>query len=297
VTRDRKRKAAVREAQRITGRRYTALAREMQRDTGKTFVLAELLAECATLPPAFVDWDFPSSSAPAVFDSRLLGTVVPYGAVMELSGTLAHEGPQAAITLESLRPEFEAVVACRDRRLQIVLTQDSVYDLCRTPGCPHQPVGWSITLCEQHLPECEAKELIRMARGLGYDRREFCEQAPTRLEGSPEADLLIKAAVAQGLYEPVSAVFLLACFGDPNLYDDEFSDAADSLAMEHALERERLRLHGVGSTEARRLRGTSKSCANCGQHLHGWNPKLPPRVCFKCAPPPSAERQFLTFTV
>jgi hypothetical protein len=299
VTKDKRRKTAIRAVQSSTGERYTRISRTMTPASPgavHTFVLADLLAECATLPPVSLDWGFDSDYAPAVFASRLLGTTVPYGTVMELSGALAQSGPHAQITIESVDPEEMAVVVCGDRRFQLILSQDTVYDLCRTAGCPHQPAGCAIPWCTGHLGDCDNRTLAGIARNWGYNRREDTEREPTRLEGSPEADLIVKAAVARGAFEQISAILLESCFGDPNLYDDEFSDPADSLAMQHALERERLRLHGVARTEGLRIRKAAKTCAACGATLHpyGWHSSRRPEFCSpRCAPQPPAELDFL----
>ncbi|TQE33090.1 hypothetical protein [Streptomyces ipomoeae] len=296
MTKDKKRKSEIREAKRTTGSRYARLAREMKQTAqpaARTFRLAELLAECATLPPASVDWGFPEEYAPAVFASSLLGGGVPYGTVLELSGALAKEGPRARVTLESMSPQEEAVVVCHERRFLLVLTQDMVNELCRTPGCSASPVNWAITWCARHLPGCDTQTLVRMARNWGHGRREDLDRDPARLGESPEADLLIKAAVAQGAFERVRKVLLDACFGDPDLFDDEFWDASEALAMQHALERERLRLYEVALAEGLRIRGTAGSCTTCGERLHGWNPDLPPQFCASCAPPPPADHRLL----
>ncbi|MGW0334287.1 hypothetical protein ACWD0J_20865 [Streptomyces sp. NPDC003011] len=292
MKRDKKRKAEIREAQRSTGHRYVRLAREMTaaaRVPARTFLLSELLAECATLPPAAVEWDFPGDYAPAAFESRLIGGAVPYGTVLELAGVLAQQGPGARITVESMSPLAQAVVVCRERRFQLVLSQDMVNELCRKAGCDGSPDSWALTRCPRHLAECDTNALVSMARNWGHGRRDEFEHDPERLGGSREADLLIKAAVAGGSFERVRAVLLDACFGDPDLYDDMYWDASVSLAMQHALERERLRLYEVAQAEAKRIREATGACTTCGVSLMGWNPGVPPQLCFTCAPLPPAE--------
>ncbi|MFJ6540521.1 hypothetical protein ACIQMP_07735 [Streptomyces sp. NPDC091385] len=80
MTKDKKRKRAVREAALTTGRRYAAQARTMAAvQRAAEFPLAALLAECVAREPAVVEWDFPAEFAPEVFESSLLGTAVPYG--------------------------------------------------------------------------------------------------------------------------------------------------------------------------------------------------------------------------
>ncbi|MFF7953984.1 hypothetical protein [Streptomyces griseorubiginosus] len=290
MTKDKKRKAAIREAQHSTGGRYARLAREMAVPrAGRTFRLAALLAECATLPPASVEWDFPEHYAPDVFDSSLIGTAVPYGTVLELAGALAQTGPAAPIMLESVDSGSQAIVVCRGRRFQLILTQDMVNELCRKPGCDGSPDCWALTHCSRHLAECDINALVAMARNWGHCRRHEFEHDPERLGGSREADLLIKAAVAGGSFERVRAVLLDACFGDPDLFDDTYWDASVSLAMQHALEREKLRLYEVAQGEARRIRAATGACTTCGVGLVGWNPGVPPQFCFTCAPLPPAE--------
>ncbi|WP_105975878.1 hypothetical protein [Streptomyces geranii] len=218
-----------------------------------------------------------------------------HGTVLELAGSLAHEVTQARLTLESLAPESEAVVVCRRRRIQLLLSQNTAYDLCRAPHCQRHPIGSAITTCTEHLGDCDARALAGMARDWGYIRRDDAERDPARLGGRSEGDLLIKAAVVLGTFERVRGVLLDAAFGDPNLFDDEFSDPAEALAMQHALERERLRLHEVGRAEGLRIRKTISSCTGCGHQLYGWNPVIPPQYCHKCAPPQPAEHPLYAF--
>lgn len=75
-----------------------------------------------------------------------------------------------------------------------------------------------------------------MARDWGRGRREEFDEDPAAVGGSPEVDLLIKAAVASVSFEPVRDALLDACFGDPNLFDDMYWDASQALAVQHALE-------------------------------------------------------------
>ena len=286
MTKDKKRKDAVRERQRATGSRYTRLAREMAAPrAGQAFRLADLLAECATLPHASVEWDFPAHYAPAVFDSALIGTAVPYGTVLELAGSLAQVGPGANITVESVSPLSQAVVVCRKRRFQLVLTQDMVTELCQKPQCANSGDCWAFTHCRDHLAECDARALVSMARDWGRGRREECDDDPAAATGGPEADLLVKAAVTAVCFEPVRDALLDACFGDPDLFDDMYWDASQALDVQHALERERLRLYEVAQAEVRRIHKATGACAGCGTRLFAWNPGIPPTHCPSCAPP------------
>lgn len=290
MTKDKKRKAAVRELQSATGSRYTRLAREMGGPrAGRTFRLADLLAECATLPHASVQWDFPEHYAPAVFDSGMIGTVVPYGTVLELAGSLAQVGPGAAITVESVSPLAQAVVVCRQRRFQLVLTQDMVNELCRQAECPNTSDSWAFTHCRDHLAECGTRALVSMARIWGHGRREEHDEDPAAVGGGPEADLLIRAAVAAVCFEAVRDALLDACFGDPDLFDDMYWDASQALAVQHALERERLRLHEIAQTEVRRIHKATRDCIVCGTRLFTWNPGIPATQCPACAPLPAGK--------
>ncbi|MEU5476699.1 hypothetical protein [Streptomyces mirabilis] len=295
MTKDKKRKAAIRETQRVTGGRYTRLAREIAATASRVFPLADLLAECATLPHASAEWDFPEHYAPAVFDSSLIGTAVPYGTVLELAGILAQQGPGALITLESAEPGSQAVVVCGSRRFQLVLTQDMVNELCRKPECRNSSDCRAFTHCREHLVECGPQALVSMARAWGYGRREECDQDPAAVGGSGEADLLVKAAVVGVCFEPVMNTLLDACFGDPDLFDDMYWDASQALAVQHALERERLRLHQVARAEVARIHKETEDCTSCGMRLFSWNPDVPPTLCPPCAPPPAAARRIAAF--
>ncbi|MFI0226406.1 hypothetical protein [Streptomyces lydicus] len=100
--------------------------------------------------------------------------------------------------------------------------------------------------------DCDEKELAAMAGEWGFAlHEELGRDAAHRLGGSPEADLLIKAAVARGAFELVSTSLLHACFEDPELIDEIFWDEDEALEMRHALERERIRLQRVAREEAR----------------------------------------------
>ncbi|WP_371788130.1 hypothetical protein OG404_09265 [Streptomyces griseoaurantiacus] len=297
MTKDKRRKTAIREMQRATGTRYTRLAREVVVPlAGQTFRLADLLAECATLPHASVEWDFPERYAPAVFDSSLIGTAVPYGTVLELAGILAQVGPGGSISLESVSPLAQAIVVCRKRRFQLVLTQDMVNELCQKPECPNSSDSWAFTHCRDHLAECGTRDLVSMARDWGHGRREEFDENPAVVGGSTDVDPLIKAAVASVSFEPVRDALLDACFGDPNLFDDMYWDASQSLAVQHAFERERLRIYEVAQAEVRRIHKVTGSCSLCGKRLFAWNPSIPPTRCPACAPPRAAELSSAAFT-
>lgn len=292
MTRDKKRKAAIREAQAQTGRRYTQVAREMSAATDREpndFPLSQLLTECATVPPADIDWGYDSELAPEVFHSRLLGGAVPYGTVLELAGSLAQEGRSARLTLESMSPLEEAVVVCGNRRFQLILTQDMARELCQTSGCRGGQPGWAFLHCPSHLPDCSGDALVSMTEEWAYSFKTDAGRDVDLLEGSAEADLLIKAAATNGTYERVSKALLDSLFVAPDALDDLFWSEEETLAMQHAIERERLRLHNVARSEARRLRKAVGACVNCGAGLNafGWDPGVPPRFCSaNCVPSP-----------
>ncbi|QDN95993.1 hypothetical protein FNV65_06465 [Streptomyces sp. S1A1-8] len=291
MTRDKKRKAAIRETQVQTGRRYTQAAREMTAATDRKpngFLLSQLLTECATVPPADVDWGYDSELAPEVFHSRLLGGAVPYGTVLELAGSLAQEGRSARLTLESMSPVEEAVVVCGNRRFQLILTQDMARELCQTPTCRNDQPGWAFLHCPSHLPDCNGDALVSMTEEWAHSFKTDAGRDVDRLEGSAEADLLIKAATTNGTYERVSKALRDSLFVAPDALDDLFWSEEETLAMQHAIERERLRLHNVARTEARRLWKAVGTCVTCGAHpnAYGWDPSVPPRFCSaNCVPP------------
>jgi hypothetical protein len=126
-----------------------------------------------------------------------------------------------------------------------------------------------------HLAERDTNALVSMARNWGHGRRDEFEH---------------------GSFERVRAVLLDACFGDPHLFDDMYWDASVSLAMQHALERERLRLYEVAQVEAKRIREATGACTTCGVSLLGWNPGVPPQLCFTCVPSPPAEHPSPAFS-
>ncbi|MFD8028051.1 hypothetical protein ACFV3F_04705 [Streptomyces sp. NPDC059717] len=295
MTKDKKRKADVRAVQQATGWRYTQVAREWAQTTGgvgRTFLLKELLTECATLPPAAVTWTYDEVLAPAVFESRLLGAVVPYGTVLELAGALAQQGTNAQLLLESLDPLETSVVVYGERRFSLVLSQDLVFELCRKPGCVYQLVSPIIAWCRDHLADCGTDALAAIASEWGHARsEELAGSDLARLGGSREADLLVKAAVARGAFEIVSTSLLHACFEDLEVLDDPLYDEVRAVDMRHAIERERIRLQRVAQAESRRLRQSAVSCAACGTVLmpHG-DLRLPPQYCSKdCVPAPRAS--------
>ncbi|MFI6020580.1 hypothetical protein ACIBCP_23435 [Streptomyces sp. NPDC051287] len=295
MTKDKRRKAEIRAAQQDTGRRYTQLAREMAAGStraARTFLLSQLLNECATLPPADVDWGYDDEYAPAVFQSQVLGEAIPYGTVLELAGSLAREGHKARITVESMDPLETAFVVCNERRFRLIITQERADELCRTPGCQHSPTSWAFSRCDSHLADCDAQTLARMASDWGHARNEELDRDPTRLGGSPEADLLIRAAAANGAFEQVSKALLHMCFEDPDVIDEVFWNEADALAMRYGLERERLRLYEVARNEATRIRAKVGSCTTCNglfskPSLRAWDTGMPPQFCSKDCLPPS----------
>jgi hypothetical protein len=216
-----------------------------------------------------------------VFHSRLLGGLVPYGTVLQLAGSLAQEGRSARLALESMSPLEEAVVVCGNRRFQLILTQDMVKELCQTSGCRDDQPGWAFLHCPSHLPDCNGDALVSMTEEWAYSFSSDAGRDVDRLEGSAEADLLIKAATTNGTYERVSKALLDSLFAAPDALDDLFWSEAEALAMQHAIDRERLRLHNVARTEARRLWKAIDACVTCGGRVnaYGWDPSVPPRFC------------------
>src|ERR1044072_1098026 len=118
-----------------------------------------------------------------------------------------------------------------------------------------------------------------MARDWGRGRREEHDEDPAAVGGGVEVDLLIKAAIAAVCFEPVRDALLDACFGDPDLFDDVYWDASQAFAVQHALERERLRLYGGAQAEVRGIHKEAGTCVSCGKPLFAWNPGIPPTHC------------------
>ncbi|MPY31321.1 hypothetical protein FNH09_08415 [Streptomyces adustus] len=287
MTKDKKRKAAIREAARASGRRYTAVAREMAAAAPAVFQLGALLAECASLPPVRSDWsDCPPEYAPEAFESKLIGTIVPYGAVLELAGLLSGDGREARLTVESADPEYGAVVTCGRRRFWL-LSQGNTWPLCEIPGCSHHPDHPTFTHCDEHLTRCGAIDLVNMAQAWSHDRSETRREDRANAGGSTEADVLVKAALATGWYDVVTEDILQGLFGDPDIFEDMYWDADECSKMRDARDREAARLRAVAEAEVRRLRSESDTCVgvSCFQGLRGWSGTRPVNLCPECAPP------------
>ncbi|MCX5285669.1 hypothetical protein [Streptomyces sp. NBC_00198] len=286
MTRDKKRKAAIRETARTTGRRYTAVAREMAAaSAAPSFQLGALLAECASLPEVRPDWtELDHEWAPPVFESKLVGTAVPYGSVLELAGLLAREGRDAGLAVESVSPEHSAVVTCGHRRIQLLISQANAWELCRIPHCADRRYIDAFTHCTEHFSRCDAPALVRMGQEWAYERVERHDDNRAAAGGSSEVDDLVKAAVVQGCYDALAKAILDGLFGDLDLLDDLWINPDQQLAIRHAREREGARLHAVASAVVRRRQAEGRSCTGCGRHLVGWSGSRPVLRCQKCEP-------------
>ncbi|MFE6272636.1 hypothetical protein ACFVQ9_28070 [Streptomyces goshikiensis] len=291
MTSDRKRKRAVRAVQESTGQRYTQASRCVippePRPGPRTFRLADLLNECATLPPATESHFEPG---PEIFRSSVLGATVPYATVLELAGALAKEVHPAQLVLESLTPDEQAVVVCGERRIALDLNWSGVEELCRRAGCGTRPYCAPLVVCDEHLRQCDVHSLVSMARVCGYAVE--LEEDPERMEGLPESDLLVQAAVGIGAYTEVVQAWLDTCFFPLNEIDDMFWDEDRALAMRHSVERERLRLDRVARKEGMRLRREAATCKACDGVLHpGWDQVSHPLYCSRaCTPlPPTVK--------
>ncbi|MFF0437530.1 hypothetical protein ACFYU9_35620 [Streptomyces sp. NPDC004327] len=287
MTQDKKRKVAARAVQEATGLRYTAArrleaaSRPMDRPP---FLLGALLAECATKPAASVDWGevlFPEV-LPAVFESEIVGGAIPYTSVLALAGALSAYGPNDELRVEFLDPLDEAVVASRRRRFLITMLTASVDELCRKPRCHERPVlNRVIEYCEYHLARSSPQILTSMAGDLGSFVGVDAAGVLERRGGSPEADILIRAATAQGAFSQVRDAFLRAAYMDPSDIDDTFMEESAAMEMRHAIEREELRLLAVARSEYRSIRNFARACRMCGQDLRWrlFDLKLPPEYC------------------
>ncbi|MGW7197339.1 hypothetical protein [Streptomyces chryseus] len=280
-----------REAQRKTGGKYTTLFRNAGAPP-KRIAFRDLLTECSTLPEVSVNWGYHPDyehAGPRMFRSEVLGGPMPYGTVLALAGELSGVNLGAPLGLESHSPLETAIVSCQGRRFELMISQDGVYELCRTTGCLRHPVStWAIPWCSDHLTRCSADVLFEMAREWGYGCHEAHNRQPDGASGSVEGDSLIRAAVATGAFTEVSKALVEACFEDPDLIDDVYWDAEVAMAVRHGMDREKLRLTKVASAEAARLRKVADgSCAACGQslarHPQGWS--VPPQFCSaECVP-------------
>ncbi|MEV6682162.1 hypothetical protein AB0N09_35675 [Streptomyces erythrochromogenes] len=257
------------------------------------FPLRALIAECATLPPSLPDWgwhpDAIEQCAPKTFESQLLGTHIPFGTVMALAGELAQRGHADPVTVESVSPLEDAVVRCAHRRFQLHLSQDGLYELCRTPACTGYPVHATIHHCADHLADCSTSQLKAMATDWGYARKQEMEHDPARIGGSTDADHLVRAAAANGAYAAVATALLHAAFEDPGIIDDvPWNNPTGAVDMLHGMEHERIRLARIAITEVRRLRAAAGLCTACGKPLPSYGPLLEiPIGCCSTACTPS----------
>ncbi|WP_420082834.1 hypothetical protein ACN6AT_37575 (plasmid) [Streptomyces sp. JL4002] len=232
--------------------------------------MGALLAECATKPAADVDWGevlFPEV-LPDVFESEIVGGAIPYCSVLALAGALSAYGPNHELRVEFLDPLDEAVVASRRRRFRITILTASVDELCRKPRCHDRPVlNGVVEYCEHHLARCSPEILRDLASDLGSY---VCMDAAGTLErrgGSPEADILIRAATARGAFSQVRDAFLHGAYMDPTDIDDTFMEQSAAMEMRHAIEREDVRLQEVARSEYRSIRNFAGTCRMCGQDL------------------------------
>ncbi|MFD7095804.1 hypothetical protein [Streptomyces xanthophaeus] len=289
-----------REAQRKTGRKYTALLREAAAGGPPTeFPFRSLLAECSTLPGFQIDWgydpeggDFPG---PVMFESALIGGPVPCGTILALAGALSGLELRGHLHVESCSHLEEAIVSCEGRRFRLALNQDLLYELCRGSGCSHQPIDEHfVPYCASHLQECHPEELVHMAREWGHTRYEEYAERPGETQTGLEGDHLVRAAVAQGAFTRVAAGLVDYSFTDSALIDDVHGwDSEEAMAVRHAIKRERLRLTRVANKEGHRIRlSVGVCCVACRGSLIGgaglW--PVPPQYCSAaCAPTRSAR--------
>ncbi|HWU10539.1 MAG TPA: hypothetical protein VN520_29955 [Streptomyces sp.] len=289
-----------RRAQTESGGKYTALLREAEAGgPPKTFPFRSLMAECATRPEIRVDWgydpEFDWWPGPAMFDSVLLGGPVPCGTVLALAGALSSLELRGDLHVETYHRLESALVSCEGRRFQLILNQDLLYELCRTPGCSHRPVNdWAIPYCVDHLCERRPDELITMASEWGHAQYEEYNDSPGDAQAGKEGDLLVKAATGIGACTEVTAALLKGCFTDPQDIEDTYGVTEESIAIRHGLAYERLRLAGMADEERARIRlSVDASCTACSGPLSVRNPRsVPPQYCSTtCAPPPPEEAQ------
>ncbi|MFF4442422.1 hypothetical protein [Streptomyces sp. NPDC001621] len=279
-----------REVQRATGTKYTAALREAAGASisSAEFYLRDLLAECASSP----DWsgDHPEVDAewaPRMFDSVLLGGPVPHSVVLLLAGELAAEGVSVAMRMESRDAVRTVVVACGNRRFQLVLSQDNlIYELCLAPGCGHLPVEASLIPCCEiaHLGARSEKELAEMAWRWGARRREQA-RTPASADTGDKGDTLIAAAVAQGAFSAVIEQLLEGCFGDPDLIDEVCLTAEGAMEVRHAIDHERLLLTDRARAAAAQIRVLAGGRCGCGRRLFlAPEANVPARYCSaRCA--------------
>ncbi|MFJ7280222.1 hypothetical protein [Kitasatospora sp. NPDC098663] len=271
------------------------------------FTLKELLVDLATgdaaAPPAWEsdwesqdDWNPPPSSA-----SALLGTAVPHCAVLTLAGALSASatGMDAELRAEAVGPD-RVLIAYQKRRFGLGLAGGDCAELCRQQGCEDRILDVKVPWCPAHLSALDLSSLVGAATAWAWT----CHAPGEPETSSPgwPAEELMKAAVAAAAGEMVAEAIVTAAFDDPDEMEqrDVPAEYEDILRTRHAMDRERLRLWGMGRQEAQRLREAADGCVACHRALSwlddgfaaGAYPGFRPRYCSAtCDPlPPARER-------
>jgi hypothetical protein len=210
------------------------------------------------------------------FVSDVLGTAVPVSCVLNLAGALAGAGRDAQLTLETLDPGRRAVIVHERRRFSLALVCAGLDELCRRPGCDCPAPHPHIAFCEEHLAGCGADTLTALARRWGLAQNP--DDRPGHREGSPEAELIVRAAAAAGACDRVIGALVDALFPRPE-HDEAASRSQErERALRGAHERERHRLTEIGRAEAHRIRQTAEECATCGNTPGPYTEaSIPPR--------------------
>ncbi|WP_189828315.1 hypothetical protein [Streptomyces finlayi] len=215
------------------------------------------------------------------YDSAFLGTAVPVRCVLHLAGALATAGRDAQLRLETLDPGRRAVIVHERRRFSLALVCAGLDELCRHPGCDFPAPHPQIVFCDEHLADCSTATLTKMARGWGLSQNP--DDSLGRREGSPEAELIARAAGAAGACDSVIAVLVDTVFPQHTSQPGN-----EDWALCRARERERHRLTRIGQAEAQRIRRAAGQCATCGSALSVQVPAgFPPQFCsVSCVSPP-----------
>ncbi|MFC9130164.1 hypothetical protein ACFT4A_25350 [Streptomyces sp. NPDC057099] len=187
------------------------------------------------------------------------------------------------MTVESCDSFRAVVVACGDRRFELLLSQDNwVAELCRVPGCGHLPVADAlIPYCgRRHLAERSGKELAEMAWAWGNDRRQEFESTPAAAHVGNQGYALIAAAVSQGAFSRVAAQLVEGCYGEPNLIDDIYLNEAEPMAVRHAIDNEHLLLKTRARSAAAHIQKLAGGLCVCGATLFpAPEANVPARYC------------------
>lgn len=173
------------------------------------------------------------------------------------------------------------------RRYELSLICASAPPLCRDRYCDFRPIDDDcLDRCHTHLKTCSVEDLLHMGQEWAQIMRDTLDRHHEQLGGHKKAEYLVQAATAHGAAEQIAQHLLDDLFEEERMIEEVFWDEAEAMAVRHAIDRERHRLHTVAREEAARIRGAAKSCPACQIPLpRGWcSLAYDPRFCSpRCA--------------